>query len=532
MTQGLSIKTTVVGGIAAVALVSQLVGGVWQYQLSIEAKRQEIRHINEAALLAVADLASRGVEGGNQMILADAAASSLYQASGVLHLQISGTSAGAPATAFTTAIPPQAMNHVFTTEKVDAAKLAKISGEVKETGFIDEQYLFVARMPLPKVKNGGELVAVFPADDLRDIHMATLREGFPLALSIMALSVLLAWFIGRRIASPIASLSRQIGEVAAHLNLGRRIDLPAHETALNQEAGEAARAFNALLDTLQETLGQVRRNIASVAGAVSSLSSASQQVAHHSDQQSSAAAAMASAMEEMTANLAEIAHNAGHVDEASRASGARSREGSAIIGRASVEMGEIANTVQSGSASITALGQQSQKISAIVQVIREIADQTNLLALNAAIEAARAGEAGRGFAVVADEVRKLAERTALSTQQIGDMIQAIQTSARQAVNVMDDTVQRVDTGKDLAGQAATSIVQISNSVDTLLQGVAEISHALRQQEQASQDMSHHVDRIAGMTEENSHAANQTAQAARDLEGLAADMHQAVERFRL
>jgi methyl-accepting chemotaxis protein len=279
-------------------------------------------------------------------------------------------------------------------------------------------------------------------------------------------------------------------------------------------------------------LGQVRRNIASVAGAVSSLSSASQQVAHHSGQQSSAASAMASAMEQMTANLAEIAHNAGHVDEASRASGERSREGSAIIGRATAEMGEIASTVQSGSASIDALGQQSQKISAIVQVIREIADQTNLLALNAAIEAARAGEAGRGFAVVADEVRKLAERTAQSTQQIGDMIQAIQGSAKGAVRVMDDTVRRVDTGVELAGQAAASIVQITDSVDTLLQGVAEISNALRQQGLASQDMARHVERIAGMTEENSHAANQTAQAAQDLEGLAADMRQAVERFKL
>ena len=532
MGQGLSIKTTVFGGIAGVALISQLVAGVWQYTDVAQAKRTEIRRINEAALLAVADLAARGVEGGNQMILSDASATSLYQASKVSYLRVAGTSAGQDKTAFTEAIPPQKVAHEFVAKGTDAARLGKLAAAMKETGFIEEEYLFVARMPLPQVKNGGELLAVFPADQLRGIPMETLREGLPLVLSVLTISILLAWFIGRRIAAPVTRLSDQIGDIAGSLDLSRRVELSSRETAFNHEAQDMAAAFNTLQENLHATLNQVSANITQSSAAVVHLSGAARQLAQRSEQQSNAATAMATAMEEMTANLAEIAGNARFVDESSRESGERSRKGVDIIHQAAGEMGAIADTVRDGAHSIDALGEQSKAISAIVQVIREIADQTNLLALNAAIEAARAGEAGRGFAVVADEVRKLAERTAQSTQQIGGMISGIQDSANGAVKVMEETDRRVGKGVALADQAGTAITQITESTSQVVSGVAEISNALQQQGQAGEDLSRHVEKIAHMSEENSHAAGQTAQAARELEQLAVSMQQAIQRFRL
>ena len=528
----MSIRATVVIGIAGVALISQIISGAWQYLDRVEAGREEIRHINEAVLAPVLELASRGVNGGNQMMLTDAAANALYAASGVRFLAFSGMSEGAEKTVFTEAIPPQKIAHEYVAKDADGVRLKASAVPLKESGFVESEYLYVIKTKLPSVKNGGEVTAVFSASALADLTKKTFLAGAPLVVAMMLLSLGLALFIGGRIARPITCLAKQVEGVAGSLDLTRNVALTASDVALNREAGETASAFNGLLANLQSTLSEVLGNVGQVSESVSSLSYAAGQVASRSGEQSVSAAGMASAMEQSTANLAEIASNARYLGDTSRESGTLSRQGANIIHEAGREMGVIAETVREGAYSIEALGQQSNQISAIVQVIKDIADQTNLLALNAAIEAARAGEQGRGFAVVADEVRKLAERTAQSTQQITGMIGAIQTSSGQAVNVMDDTVKRVSGGVELAEQAGDAITRISASTDHLVKGVEEISNALQQQNMANQDIARHVERIAQMTEENSHAANDTATAAQHLESLSQAMQQAVSRFKI
>jgi methyl-accepting chemotaxis protein len=532
MAEGLSIKTTVVGAIAGVALISQLVSGVWQYIDTSNAKRLEIRNINEAVLQPVADLAARGIEGGNQMMLTDASAGALYQASKVLYLKASGMSAGAEKTAFTEAIPPQKVEFDFLGKGQDKAKLESTAAKMAESGFADGEYLYVVKQKLPGVKNGAEMVAVFSAEQLRSLTLDTLKRLAPLSLAVMALSVVLAYILGMRIAKPMSRLASQVEEVANSLDLTRPVHLSDAEIMLNKEAGVTAKDFNLLLDNLRATLRRVLDNTSQVNAAVGEMSGAAQGVASRTEQQSNAAAAMASAIEEMTANLSEIAGNARQVDSSARSSGNISTRGGEIIHNASREMRVISETVRNGAQAIEQLGKQSNEISDIVQVISDIADQTNLLALNAAIEAARAGETGRGFAVVADEVRKLAERTAQSTHQISDMIGAIQGSANDAVRGMEDAVKRVASGVDLADRAGDSITQISESAKQVLVGVEEITSALQQQSQASNEVSRHVESIAQMTEENSHAAGETAHAARHLENLARAMQEAVARFRV
>ncbi len=113
-------------------------------------------------------------------------------------------------------------------------------------------------------------------------------------------------------------------------------------------------------------------------------------------------------------------------------------------------MQSIAAIVEQSAGLVNALGEQTTRITSIVNTIKEIADQTNLLALNAAIEAARAGETGRGFAVVADEVRKLAERTSKSTGEIGQMIAGIQAETASVNASMNNGLNEVNEGVDLA----------------------------------------------------------------------------------
>ena len=264
----------------------------------------------------------------------------------------------------------------------------------------------------------------------------------------------------------------------------------------------------------------MQTNADGVASASQQLASTSEQLAISTAQQSEAASGMAAAVEEMTVSINHVSDSANEAKHVTGETGSLSEDGRRIIQDTVEEMQLIVATVTEASVTIHAVGENSQRISSIVQVIKDVADQTNLLALNAAIEAARAGEQGRGFAVVADEVRKLAERTAQATTEISGMIGAVQSSAQTAVVTMQHAVTRVDCGKTMAGPAGESMNGISDGAGRVVAAVNEISSALREQSMASNDIAANVEKIAQMSEENSAATREAADTARQLEALA------------
>ncbi|HRH80950.1 MAG TPA: methyl-accepting chemotaxis protein [Thiobacillaceae bacterium] len=532
MTTRLSIKTTITLGMITAVLVAQTVTGYIWFTREHAAHLEGVRQTNEAAMRAIADLATRGVGGGNEMILDNSDAQSLYTSSGALYIRMQGTSAGQPATAFTEAIPPRPMEHEYIRDGKQAEHLRTLAGNAKESGLLGKEALYLITMPLKDIKNGGQITAVFPAEQLRGLFTRVAGQVAGVTAGIVLLTAGLAYLWGWFICRPIFQTTWHIKHVAESLDLTRHIHILGWDARFNREISETVEVFNHLLDMLRGTLGQVSGNTALMHQATQDLSAAAAQVAASSSRQNDAASSTAAGVEESAVSLSEIAANAQEANNASRQSGELCRDGGRVIREAATEMSGIANTVQQAASTFDNLERDSAQITAIVQVIKEIADQTNLLALNAAIEAARAGEQGRGFAVVADEVRKLAERTAHSTQQISDMIGTIQGSAVEAIRTMESTVARVQVGTQMAEAAGQAITQIDNSSLRVLERVQEIAASLRQQNATNQEISRNVEQIAQMTERNSHASTQTADSARQLAELADAMQSTIGRFKL
>ncbi len=352
-----------------------------------------------------------------------------------------------------------------------------------------------------------------------------------LSIAIMVLAALvvggISLFVTREIRTRMGRLSQLMSDVAESLDFTQRIRI----TRLD-ELGTSGDAFNRLLERMQDHLKKLAGHAKSVSTAVAELAMTSQQTASASSHQADSAASMAATVEEMTVSVNHVADRAQETSDLAKESGRLASEGEKVISDTTQEIANIAETVGEASRLIQGLEENSQRISGVVQVIKDVADQTNLLALNAAIEAARAGEQGRGFAVVADEVRKLAERTATSTHEISETIQAMHASASNAVASMAGVVAQVGVGVDKAHQANASIRQIGDGSRGSVLMVGEIAGAIREQGTATTSIAQQVERIAQMAEESSAAAANSADAARTLDRLATEMQQIVSQYRV
>jgi len=381
-----------------------------------------------------------------------------------------------------------------------------------------------------------QLVSDIQTDErkLLDTRTAAMNEAKTTALAILigggVLAVIFAIFVAMALSKAIVGRLRQAVDIARTIAEGR-LDSNIEKSGTD-EVGTLFDAFAVMQERLRSMITQIKAGAEQLVAAAHEISSASTQLSVSTHEQSNAASSMAATVEELTVSINHVSDNADEAHAISTDSGRQSLEGSNVIQNTLSSMQLIAETVEASATQIGELGEHSEQISSIVNVIKDIADQTNLLALNAAIEAARAGEQGRGFAVVADEVRLLAQRTANSTQEITGMIKKIQNGTRNAVTNMDAGVEQVKQGVELANQAGKAIVSIRDASSNVVSVVNMISLALREQTAASQDVARNVERIAQMSQQNSQAVEETSETAQSLQSLAKSLEAQVGQFRL
>ena len=290
------------------------------------------------------------------------------------------------------------------------------------------------------------------------------------------------------------------------------------------------------LDKMQGNLRSAMQHIGSsatqLASAATELNSVTEDSYRGLHQQNAEIDQAATAINEMTSAVEEVARNAVSTSDASNHSNRSAQAGQARVVQTVQSIQTLTDNVQATSALVQNLADQSQDIGKVLDVIRSIAEQTNLLALNAAIEAARAGESGRGFAVVADEVRALAHRTQQSTLEIDKMVSAMRSGSAQALESMLTSSERASETLTLAQGAGESLTDITSSINQISERNLVIASAAEEQAQVAREVDRNIVNIRDLSMQSTQGANQISASSNELSRLAGDLNQVVARFKV
>ncbi len=309
-------------------------------------------------------------------------------------------------------------------------------------------------------------------------------------------------------------------------------DLTVRATVTEDITGAIADSVNFAVEALRSLVSTINETAVQVSAAAQETQATATHLAEAAEQQAQQITSASAAINEMAVSIDEVSKNSSESAEVAQRSVQIAGKGVAVVRQTIAGMDAIRDQIQETSKRVKRLGESSQEIGSIVELINDIAEQTNILALNAAIQAASAGEAGRGFAVVADEVQRLAERSAAATKRIEALVQAIQSDTNEAVNSMEQTTAEVVTGArraEDAGAALGEIEKVSNDLADLIQNISE---AARQQSAAATNISSTMNVIQEITSQTSMGASQTAESIGNLAQMAQDLRRSVADFKL
>ena len=371
-----------------------------------------------------------------------------------------------------------------------------------------------------------------------------LLRNFLIGLGLLALVIAAAMYlIGRRqVAATNAAIQLleedgQNNQLAVLELLDEMGDLSEGDLTVRAQVKESitgaiADSVNYTIDSLRDVVTEINRATEQVNSATGAAQGTSTALLEAAELQSQQITDTTEAVNGMTSSILLVSTNASQAAEVAQRSLQAASQGSQAVQNTIAGMNGIREQIQETSKRIKRLGESSQEIGEIVELISDITEQTNILALNAAIQAASAGEAGRGFTVVAEEVQRLAERSSEATKQIGAIVKTIQTDTNSAVAAMEKSTEGVVEGarlSDAAGQALAEIETVTNNLARLIQSISTATEA---QTEAASQVTQNMQQIQEITTLTTDGTKQTTESIVQLIELADDLRKSVAGFKL
>ncbi len=380
-----------------------------------------------------------------------------------------------------------------------------------------------ALMGLTEMNKRGATAA---AEESHAAYESAVSMVLTLLVMSALITVVLAVLLTRSIVRPLVQ-AVQVAQVVAGGDLTGHID-----TAGSDEPAQLLQALKRMQLSLRQTIQQIADSSNQLASASEELHAVTEDATRGLHLQNTEIEQAATAVNQMTAAVEEVARNAVSTSEASRESDRTAQRGCEQVRQTVSSISHLAEDVTGTADQVEILAGKVRNISQVLDVIRSIAEQTNLLALNAAIEAARAGDAGRGFAVVADEVRALASRTQQSTEEIELMIGGIQQGTESAVSAMQGSTGRAHSALEVARLAGSALEEIAVAITMINERNLVIASASEEQAQVAREVDRNLVNIRDLSLQTSAGADQTSAASQELSRLAVDLNGLVGRFRL
>ncbi|MBE9029982.1 GAF domain-containing protein [filamentous cyanobacterium LEGE 11480] len=327
-------------------------------------------------------------------------------------------------------------------------------------------------------------------------------------------------------------LQRRALELLMEVDPVSQGDLTIRAKVTPDEMGTIADSYNSIIRSLRQLVVDVQGATETVAQTASSNESSVQQLSEEARQQMTAITAALLQVQETVESVKGVTTRAVEAEQGVKLAAAAIADGDIAMNKTVEGISTIRETVSETAKKVKRLGEASQKISKVVNLINGFAAQTNLLALNAAIEAARAGEEGRGFAVVAEEVRSLAQQSSSATEEIEQLVEEIQTQTNEVVLAMEAGTEQVVEGTQMVEETRSKLNEITSVSSTIQRLIGEITEATAVQTQAYETVSQTMEQVATIADDSSKQSDDVAKSFSRLLDVADALQVSVAQFKV